>query len=101
MRGSRKFCQRGSNSDVFFLLLFFYLMRGGDQIPLKAGQHRLASETRIALKMAFCWQAHDGPTLIASLVFQGIWTSIALETLHFGDFSEGVCPPLDPRMMTM
>ena len=23
MRGSRKFCQRGSNTDVFFLFLFF------------------------------------------------------------------------------
>ena len=26
MRGSRKFCQRGSNFDVFFFLLFFFFL---------------------------------------------------------------------------
>ena len=26
MRGSRKFCQKGSNSDVFFLSFFFFLV---------------------------------------------------------------------------
>ena len=48
MRGSRKFCQRGSNFDnVFFLcvifLFFFFLTRGGRiQVPLLAGHHRPA-----------------------------------------------------------
>ena len=38
MRGSRKFCQRGSNFDLFFVLFFkFSLMRGGKiQVPLLA-----------------------------------------------------------------
>ena len=36
MCGSRRFCQRGSNFDVF--IVFVFLMRGGRiQIPLKAG----------------------------------------------------------------
>ena len=41
-RGSRKFCQRVSNSAT----LTIYFFRGERiQIPLKAGQHRPASET--------------------------------------------------------
>ena len=52
MRGSRKFCQRGSNSAT--LTIFFRGKR--IQIPLKAGQHRPASETPfyslIALRIA-------------------------------------------------
>ena len=64
MRGSRKFCQRGSNSDngysiylflfiylfYFFFFFFdddfFFLIRGERiQIALNAGHHRPASET--------------------------------------------------------
>ena len=50
MRGSRKFCLRGSNFDVvfcvlFFVFVFFSLMRGGRiQIPLLAGHQRPPSE---------------------------------------------------------
>ena len=36
MRGSRKFCQRGSNFDnvfVIYFLLFFSLMGGGGDYP--------------------------------------------------------------------
>ena len=52
MRGSRKFCRRGTNFDRFFLKL----MRGGRvQIPLKAGHHRPASET------PFKWRFHHRP----------------------------------------
>ena len=88
----------GSNSDnVYFrksLLFFFSLMRGERiKVPLKAGHHRLASETlmrgwggwgrvdsnttksepssarqRNAIKVTFRWRADDGPTLNASLV---------------------------------
>ena len=49
MRGSRKFCQRGSKFDFFF----FKLMRGYIGPPVK---------------MAFRWCADDGPTLNAALV---------------------------------
>ena len=43
MRGSRKFCQRGSNFDYFFSL-----MRGGRMnLPLLAGRHRPARETQL------------------------------------------------------
>ena len=40
MRGSRKFCQRGSKFDGFLVD-----KGGGIQKPLKAGHHRPASET--------------------------------------------------------
>ena len=40
MSGSREFCQRGSNSDVFFCF-----RREGIQIEPKVGHHWSASET--------------------------------------------------------
>ena len=55
MRGSRKFCQRGSNLNKFF----FSLMRGGKiKIPLLAGHQRLASETQ------FQWRLAGGPLMV-------------------------------------
>ena len=39
--------------------------------------------------MAFRWQANDGPTLNAGLVFEGIRTSIAKKPLYFCNFSGG------------
>ena len=44
MRGSRKFCQRGTNSDKFF---FSFLFLRGERLqkPPKAGNYRPASET--------------------------------------------------------
>ena len=55
MHGSRKFCQRGSNSDFF---VFFFVRGERIQIALKAGHHQPASETPI----------DSGPTLSAGLV---------------------------------
>ena len=73
MRGSRKFCQRGSNFDVFFFnfdvffRFFFSLMKGRRvQIPLLAGHHR--PRQRNAIQMEFRWHADDGPTLNAGFV---------------------------------
>ena len=75
IRGSRKFCQRGSNSDVGFLSRWSV---GGSKLPLKAGHHWLASETPFKWRFAgvpmmaqhwiLAWQLCD---------FQGIRTSIA------------------------
>ena len=52
--------------------------------------------------MAFRWRADDGPTLNAGFViFKGIRTSIAKETLYFCDFlgvSGPPVPPLYPHM---
>ena len=52
MRGSRKFCQRGSNFDDFFFFFFFLiLMRGGRiQIPPLAGHQ-------------FKWRFAGGPMM--------------------------------------
>ena len=52
MRGSRQFCQRGSNFDRFFLFCF-----SGELDPNK--YHH---------KMVFCWCADDGPALNAGFV---------------------------------
>ena len=60
MRGSRKFCQRGSNSATltFFFFVFLLVMRGGlIQIPHKVGHHRSASET------PFKWRFAGGPMM--------------------------------------
>ena len=57
MRGSGKFCHRGSNFyNVFFP--FFSLMRGGGiQIPLLAGHQRPAREP------PFKWRFAGGPMI--------------------------------------
>ena len=64
MRGSRKFCQRGSNSifnfDVFRGFFFVFLeeeknitiIREKNQIPLSAGHHRPASKTPFKWRFA-------------------------------------------------
>ena len=64
MRGSRKFCQRGSNFGnvflLFFVCLFFFfsLMKGGRiQIPLLASHQRPANET------PFKWRFAGGPMM--------------------------------------
>ena len=54
MRGSRNFCQRGSNSVKIFVS---WWGRERIQIPLKAGH-----------QWAFRWRTHDGPTLNAVMV---------------------------------
>ena len=61
MRGSRKFCQRGSKFDNIFLV------DEGKEDPNTAinRHHRPASETPL---LAFRWRADDGQTLNAGLV---------------------------------
>ena len=56
-RGSRKFCQRGFNSDGFFVCLFFSDEEKRIQIALKAGHHRPTSET------PFKWGFTGGPMM--------------------------------------
>ena len=63
MRGSRKFCQRGSNIDN----LFFLFDEGrNDKNTTISGPS--SARQRNAIKMAFRWRADDGPTLNAGLV---------------------------------
>ena len=98
MRGSRKFCQRGSNSATLTIIL--------DRVPLKADQCRPASETPFKWRFAGvhimvhieCW-FHSFENFRE---FQEIQTSIAKKTYIFV-ISQGVrtpCHPLwDPRML--
>ena len=51
MRESRKFCQRGSNTDVF--IGFFFIRGKGIQIALNAGHNQ----------PAFKWRFADGPMM--------------------------------------
>ena len=99
MRGSKRFCQRWPNSDVFFVCLF--LIEERIQIALNAGHHRSA------IFMAFRWLAYDGPTfagLVTLWFFKGIRASIAKRHYIFVIFQirGGVrishVPPLDLRM---
>ena len=57
MRGSRKFCQRGSKFDnVIFICLFCLVDEGIDDANItKMGRHRPASET------PFKWRFAGGP----------------------------------------
>ena len=70
MRGSRKFCQRGSKFDIFFLV-----DEGIEDPnitinwPSSANQRNAISMAfRYAISMAFRWWADDGPALNAGLV---------------------------------
>ena len=73
MRGSRKFCQRGSNFDNDF---FFFLGGGGGGVKFEEGRRdpnttisgSPSARQRNAIKMAFRWRAYDGPTLNGGLV---------------------------------
>ena len=80
MRGSRKFCQRGSNFDnvLLIFLYFFVLIDQGILIPLQSGHHRSASET------PFKWRFAGVPMMVniecwlgRFVIFQGVWTGIA------------------------
>ena len=97
MRGSRKFCQRGSN------IVFYKEKR--IQIALKAGHHRPVSE------MPFKWRFAGGPMganhwMLAWQLcdFQGIWTSIAKKPYIFVIYQGRVwtrSPPLWIRTWTV
>ena len=70
MRGSRKFCQRGFNSDIFFFFFLLLVDEGrDDHYTTKNGPS--SAYQRNAIEMAFRWRADDGPTLNAGLVFRG------------------------------
>ena len=98
--GSRKSCQRGSNSDVFF--------DEGKEDPntTKIGPS-LASQ-RNDIIMAFCWRAKAGPTLSVGLValyfFRGSGPVLLGNPIFLRIFRGGgggsrpPVPPLDPPM---
>ena len=73
MRGSRKFCQRGSDSDNILIALKIVLPNA-KSVALNVGHHQPASETFLWLAddgptlMVFRWRADDDPTLIAGVV---------------------------------
>ena len=52
MRGPRKFCQRGGGSNFDNVFFYFVEEELEDQIPLKAGHHRPASETPFKWRFA-------------------------------------------------
>ena len=62
MRGSRKFCQMGSNFDNFLLV------DEGREDPNTTISGPSSASQRNAIYMAFGWQADDGTTLNAGLV---------------------------------
>ena len=62
MPGSRKFCQRESKFDGFFLI------DGGDRGSKYRFNWAIIGPPANAFEMAFRWRADDGPTLNAGLV---------------------------------
>ena len=63
MRGSKKFCQKGSKFDNVFLNLV------DEGVHVLYHYNRSSSaRRRNAIYMAFGWRANDGPTLNAGLV---------------------------------
>ena len=67
MRGSRKFCQRGSNYDK----VFFSFMRGGGvggEDPNTTISGSSTARLRNAIYMVFRWRPDNSPTSNAGLV---------------------------------
>ena len=62
IRGSRKFCQRGSK----FLSNIFLVVRGRED-PNTTISRLSSARQRNAIKMAFHWRADGGPTLNAAI----------------------------------
>ena len=62
-------------ADLLFFFFFFFLIRGEDQNTTKSGPS--SARQRNGGSMAVRWRADGGPSLNASLVLQGIRTSIA------------------------
>ena len=80
MRRSRTFCQRCPTLTTLFYSWW------EDQNTTISGPSSVRQ--RNAIKMAFCWRVHDGPTLNAGLVaswFSGDPDQYYLETLYFCD----------------
>ena len=61
IRGSRKFCQRGTNNTDTFLFYYFSSRWDGERIESSVRQ-------RNAIEMAFRWRADNGQSLNAGLV---------------------------------
>ena len=101
MRGSRKFCQRGSNFDWF--MTFFFLNVEGREDPNKtiSDHHRPASKTPFEWcfagvpMMAQHWML---TRLGGFVILRGIWTSTAMKCYSFVIFQGvgGSRPPAPP-----
>ena len=90
MCGSKRNCQRGSNSDNVFFFFFLLVDEGrDDHNTTKAGYCQPASETPLYISNGYSISmANDGLKLNDGLVFHGIWTSNAKKQ-HFYDFQWG------------
>ena len=91
MRGSRKFCQRGSSSDNVF-------MRGEMiQIALTACHHRPVSKRHLnGVSLAGRWWPYIEFWLGSFVIFQGIRTSIAIKNPIFLRVFSGSRPHAHP-----
>ena len=65
MRGSRQFCQRGSNCDNIFS---FFLVDEERKNPNTTLSGRSSARQRNAIEMAFRWRAYNDPTSNSGLV---------------------------------
>ena len=65
MRGSRKFCQRVSNSAN---VCFLFLVDDGSEDPNNTKSGPSSARQRNVIEMAFRWRDDNGPTLYAGLV---------------------------------
>ena len=80
MRGSKKFCQRGTKFDNFFFSILF-LAHEGREDPNATVSVPPSARQGNAIEMAFCWRANDGPTLNAGFV--ALWFFSVSEQILF------------------
>ena len=102
MRGSRKFCQRGSKFDKFFLLLLFLVDEGIEDPNITINGPSSARQRHLnGVSLAGRRWPNIERWLGSFAIFQGIRTSIAKKA-YICDFSGGfgplAPPPLDPPL---
>ena len=93
MRGSRKFCQRGTK--LTFFLFCFLLVDEGREDPSTTISGPSSAHQQNAI-MAFPWRADDGPTLNAGLVaaiFRGSGTVLLENSICLDPLSPTLDPP--------
>ena len=105
LRRSRKFCQRGSKNDSFFVV---FLVDEGIEDPNTTVNGPSSARQWNTIHMAFPWWADEGPTLNAGLVALWFFSRsgpILLRNPKFlwffsGGGSRPPVPPLDLSMST-
>ena len=98
MRGSRKFCQRGSTTLTRFFFFFFSLIRGGRiQIPLLVGHQRPPVKRHLnGVSLVGWWWPNIECWIGSFVILRGSGPVLLRNPIFFVIFQGGGLDPLPP-----